>query len=228
MLIYLERTKLNDRVLPSYTKGEEIFNMVTHIVGGALGAITLILVPIFAGIHNNVYGIVSGIIFGFSMILLYSMSSIYHGLSPKLKAKKVFQILDHCSIFILIAGSYTPFCLCTLREYNPITGYSILAIIWLAAIIGIIFNSIDIKKYKVLSMVCYLLMGWCIIVKINILPSLLTISGFVLLLLGGIIYTIGAILYGIGKKHKYIHSVFHIFIFLGNLLHFLCILLYVV
>lgn len=224
----MKRTKLNDRVLPTYTKGEEIFNMVTHICGCALGIIAIILTSIVCAMHHNSYGIVGGIIFGISMIILYCMSSIYHGLSPKLKAKKVFQILDHCSIFILIAGSYTPFCLCTLREYNTVTGWSIFFIIWAVAILGIVLNSIDLKKYKVLSMICYLLMGWCIIVKINILPQLLTLPGFLLLLLGGIVYTIGAIFYGVGRKIKWMHSIFHIFILVGNLLHFLCILLYVI
>ena len=161
------------------------------------------------------------------MIILYTMSSIYHGLSPRLKAKKVFRILDHCSIFLLIAGSYTPFALCTLREYDLATGWIIFAVIWIMAILGITLNAIDLKKYKVFSMICYLAMGWCIIVKINLLPALLGIKGFILLLAGGIVYTIGAILYGIGKKRKYIHSVFHIAICIGNLLQFLCILLYV-
>ena len=155
----MKRTKLADRILPTYTKGEEIFNMVTHICGGVLGIVATVLLPIFAAIHHNVYGIISGVIFGISMIILYTMSSIYHGLSPKLKAKKVFQIFDHCAIFLLIAGSYTPFCLCTLRGYDTAMGWTIFGIIWGTAVLGILFNSIDIKKYKVLSMICYLLMG---------------------------------------------------------------------
>lgn len=224
----MKRTKLDDRVLPSYTKGEEIFNMVTHICGGVLGIVAIVLFSIFGAKHHNVYGIVSGIIFGISMIILYTMSSIYHGLSPKLKAKKVFQIFDHCAIFLLIAGSYTPFCLCTLRKYEPAIGWTIFGIIWATAIIGIILNSLDIKKYKVLSMICYLLMGWCIIVKVNILPALLTNLGFTFLVAGGIVYSIGAILYGLGKKRKYVHSIFHIFIFLGSLLHFFCVLFFVI
>ena len=223
----MNRIKLNDRILPTYTKGEEIFNMVTHIVGGALGLVALILCPLFAIINNNLYGVAGGIVFGVSMILLYTMSSIYHGLSPKLHAKKVFQILDHCSIFILIAGTYTPFALVTLREYDPLTGWLIFGIIWGFAILGITLKSIDLKRYGVFSMVCYLAMGWGVAIKANLLPELLTTTGFILLLLGGIAYTVGAVFYGFGKKHKYIHSVFHIFILLGSLLHFLCILLYV-
>ena len=224
----MNRIKLTDRILPKYTKGEEIFNMTTHIVGGAMGIVAIVLCVVMAAIHSNVYGVISSAIFGTTMIVLYTMSSIYHGLSPKLKAKKVFQILDHCSIFLLIAGSYTPFALCTLRSYNTALGWTIFGIIWGMAILGITLNSIDLKKYKLFSMICYLAMGWCIILKVNLLPELLGVGGFSLLVAGGIVYTIGAVLYGVGKKHKYIHSVFHISICIASLLHFLCILLYVV
>ena len=224
----MKRTKLSDRILPTYTKGEEIFNMVSHIVGGVAGIVTIVLTSVIGGIHHNPYGIVSGVIFGVSMLFLYTMSSIYHGLSPKLKSKKVLQILDHCAIFVLIAGSYTPFALCTLREYSTSLGWWIFGIIWGFAILGIVLNSIDLKKYKIFSMICYLVMGWCIVIKINLLPSLLGMTGFILLLSGGIVYTIGAVLYGIGKKRKYVHSVFYLCVVLGNLLHMLCVLLYVI
>lgn len=223
----MKRTKLRDRILPKYTKGEEIFNMTSHIVGGALGIVALVLCVVFAAVHGNGYGVVSGAIYGVTMVILYTMSSIYHGLNPKRKAKKVFQVLDHCSIYLLIAGSYTPFALCTLREYSTALGWTIFGVIWFVAILGIILNSIDIKKFRVFSMICYLVMGWCIVFKINLLPELLGTAGFVLLLLGGLAYTIGAILYGLGKKHRYMHSVFHLFILLGSLLQFFTILLYV-
>ena len=223
----MRRTKLRDRILPKYTKGEEIFNMTSHIVGGALGIVALVLCVVFAAVHGNGYGVVSGAIYGVTMIILYTMSSIYHGLNPKRKAKKVFQVLDHCSIYLLIAGSYTPFALCTLREYNTALGWTIFGVIWFVAILGIILNSIDIKKFRVFSMICYLVMGWCIVFRINLLPELLGTAGFVLLLLGGLSYTVGAILYGLGKKYKYMHSVFHLFILLGSLLQFFTILLYV-
>ncbi len=221
----MKRTKLEDRELPSYTKGEEIANMVTHIIGGVIGIVAIVLCSIFA---KNAYGVISGVIFGVSMLILYTMSSIYHGLSPKVKGKKVLQILDHCTIFLLIAGSYTPFALCTLREYHTGMGWAIFGIIWAVAVLGMVLNSIDLKKYKIFSMICYLAMGWCIIVKINVLPALLSMKGFSLLLAGGIVYTLGAICYIIGKKHKYIHTVFHICVLIASFLHFLCILLYVI
>ena len=224
----MKRIKLADRILPTYTKGEEIFNMVSHIVGGVAGIVTIVLCSVFGAIRNNAYGVVSGVIFGVSMIFLYTMSSLYHGLKPNSKSKKVFQILDHCAIFVLIAGSYTPFALCTLREYSTALGWVIFGVIWGFAILGITLNSIDLKKYKKFSMICYLAMGWCIVVRGDLLPRLLGVSGFALLLAGGLIYTIGAVLYGLGKKRKYIHSVFHICVFLGNLLHVLCVLIYVI
>ena len=163
----MKRTKLRDRILPKYTKGEEIFNMTSHIVGGVLGIVALVLCVVFAAVHGNGYGVVSGAIYGVTMVILYTMSSIYHGLNPKRKAKKVFQVLDHCSIYLLIAGSYTPFALCTLREYSTALGWTIFGVIWFVAILGIILNSIDIKKFRVFSMICYLVMGWCIVFKIT-------------------------------------------------------------
>ena len=223
----MKRIKLQDRVLPKYTRGEEIFNMTSHIVGGALGIIATALCIIFASIHKNVYGIISGGIYGITMILLYTFSSIYHGLKANTTAKKVFQIIDHCTIFLLIAGSYTPFLLCTFREYDSVLGWTLFSLIWGFAILGIILNSIDLERYKVFSMICYIAMGWCIIFKIKLLIDLIGTTGFILLVLGGISYTVGTIFYGLGRNYKYMHSVFHLLILLGSILQFLCILLYV-
>lgn len=223
----MKRTKLADRKLPSYTRGEELFNSVSHIIGAVIGAVALAFCLIVSVQHQDVYSIVSSIVFGASLILLYTMSSIYHGLNPKYKAKKIFQILDHCTIFILIAGTYTPFTLCSFRRYDLKLGWTMFIVIWTLALIGIILNSIDLKKFQVFSMICYLLMGWCIVLKINILPEVLGTKGLALLLIGGIFYTLGAVLYLIGKKKKWMHSIFHINCVLGSISHILCILLYV-
>jgi len=223
-----KRVKLADRILPTYTKGEEIFNMVSHIVAATCGIAALVLCVVFSAIKGNSYGVASGIVFGVTLLLLYTMSSIYHGLNPKLKAKKVFQIIDHCSIFLLIAGTYTPFSLCTLREYNSALGWSVFGIIWGAAILGVVFNSIDLKKYKVFSMICYLTMGWLIIIRIDVIFKMLGTVGFLLLVSGGIVYTVGALLYAKGKAHKWLHSIFHLCCLLGSVLHILCVLLFVI
>ena len=223
----MKRTKLKDRILPTYTKGEEIFNMTSHIIGGAFGVVVTTLCVIMAAINRNTYGIVSGAIYGVTMIVLYTFSSIYHGLKPDTISKKVFQVLDHCSIFILIAGTYTPIALCTIRSLNTASGWWIFGIIWAAAAIGTTLNSIDLKTTKKFSMVCYILMGWCIIFRWDLLVKSMAVPGIILLVSGGVAYTIGAVLYGIGKKKKYFHSIFHIFILLGSILQFFTILLYV-
>lgn len=222
----MARTRLRDRVLPPYTKGEEIFNMVTHIVGGALGITATVLCVVFAAVHHNVYGVVSGAIFGATMIILYTMSSIYHGLRPNM-AKKVFQIFDHCSIYLLIAGTYTPFALCVLRQHSATLGWSIFGIIWGLAVLGIILKSIDIKMFEVISFILYIGMGWCIVFTAKIVLGIIGTIGFALLLCGGIAYTVGAVMYCFTSKLRYIHSIFHIFVVIGSLCHFLCILLFV-
>ena len=222
------RTKLKDRILPNYTKGEEIMNTITHVLGAILGIIALILCVIVSTINKDGYALAGAIVFGISMILLYTISSIYHGLSPKRDiAKKVFQILDHCTIFILIAGTYTPILLTSVREYSPTLAWTLFGIIWGAAIIGIIFNAIDLKKTKVISIICYLFMGWSIIFIGKDIIEIFSKNAIILLLVGGILYTIGVIFYGLGKKIKYCHGVFHIFVYGGSLLHFLCILMYI-
>lgn len=224
----MHRTKLKDRELPTYTKGEEIFNMVSHIVGGAIGLIGMVLCIIFSAIHQNSYAIVGSIIYGISMIFLYTMSSIYHGLKPTRKAKKVMQILDHCTIYVLIAGTYTPILLSSIMKVDQVAAWTMLAIVWILAILGIILNAIDLKQFRVFSMICYIAMGWCIIFRIDLVIKSLGMTGFILILLGGIIYTLGTILYGIGRKVKYMHSMFHLCVVIGTLLQLIAIILYVV
>ena len=213
--------------IPDYTRGEEIFNMVSHIVGGAMGIAMAVLCIVFAAKKGNAYSVVSVSIFGSMMILLYSMSSIYHGLSPNLKAKRVFRVLDHCTIFLLIAGTYTPMALCALREYNTALGWVYFGIVWGLAILGVTLTSVNLEKFKVLGMVFYVALGWCILPVLGKLMTVIGKGGLIFLFLGGISYTIGAVLYGVGKKKRYMHSVFHIFIIIGSLMHFFCILFYV-
>lgn len=222
----MKRIKLADRQLPDYTRGEEIFNMASHIVGGAFAIAALVLCVVMAVVHQNGWGIVSGAIYGATMIVLYTMSSIYHGLRPAM-AKKVFQVIDHCSVFLLIAGTYTPITLAAMRPANPVTAWVIFGVVWGLAAIGIVFNAIDLSGFKVFSMICYLGMGWCIVFAFKLTAEVLTLPGTILLFAGGFFYTVGAILYGVGKKHRYMHSVFHLFVLVGSILHFFMILFYV-
>lgn len=187
----------------------------------------LVLGIVFAAARGHVAGVLTAIVFGLSLIVLYTMSAVYHGLSPRIKGKKVMQILDHCSVFLLIAGSYTPLTICALVPANPVLGWTIFALVWIVSIIGIILNSIDIKKYQAFSMICYMGLGWCIVVSFPVLVSVLPAIAIWLLLLGGIAYTLGAILFGLGCKIKYMHSIFHIFCVLGSILQAIMILIYV-
>ncbi len=224
----MKRIKLRDRHLPDYTKGEEIFNMVSHIAGGGIGIIIATLCIVKAFLNHDAYQIVSAFIYGFSMIILYTMSSIYHGLIH-ITAKKVFQIIDHCAIFVLIAGTYTPISLCSIREYNTALGWCLFGFVWAMAALGITLNAIDLKKYALFSNICYIAVGWCVIFIINHAIRAVSLQGFWWLLAGGIAYTIGAVLYGIAGKwgFRYVHSVFHLFVILGSFLQFVCIILYV-
>ena len=220
------RTKLKDRPLPSYTKGEEVFNMVSHIVGGAIGIAALVLCIIFSAVRHNGYGLAGSIVYGISMITLYTMSSIYHGLKDG-TGKRVMQVLDHCTIYLLIAGTYTPILLSAMRPIDLVASWVLLGVVWGLAAIAITLTAIDLKKYAVFSMICYIGMGWCIIFKIPLLIAAVGWGGFWLILLGGVCYTIGAVLYGVGRTRKYMHSVFHLCVVAGSVLHLLAILIYV-
>ena len=195
----MKRTKLCDRQLPSYSKGEEITNMVTHIVGGALGIAALVLCIIMAAMHHNVYGVVSSSIYGASLITLYTVSSVYHGLRPNM-GKRVMQVIDHCTIYFLIAGTYTPFALSALRPEYPVLGWCMFGFEWAMTALAVTLTAIDLKKFNVFSMICYIGMGWAVIPFWKQALTVLTMPGFLLLLSGGIAYTIGAIMYGIGSK----------------------------
>jgi hemolysin III len=211
-----------------YTKGEEIFNGVTHIVGAVFGLVVLIVGVVFASLYGDAYAIVAMVIYGLSMIILYTASSIYHFLRPN-RAKRLFRIFDHCTIFLLIAGTYTPYCLIALRESGA-WGWTLFGVIWGFAILGIIFNAVNMhnKIIKRLSMIAYIAMGWCAVIAIVPIVKVLPWAGLGLLVGGGVVYTIGAVLYVIGKRKKYMHSVWHIFVLLGSILHFFSILFFVI
>ena len=209
---------------PVYSLAEELMSSISHGVGTLLGVAALVVGVVMAAIYSDAWCVVSMAVSGATLVILYSMSTIYHGLKPN-KGKRVFRVLDHCSIFLLIAGTYTPLTLVSLRG---VLGWVLFGIQWVAAILGIVFNAVNLNRFKIFSMICYIAMGWVIVFAFKPLLDIMRTGGIVLLITGGVAYTIGAVLYGIGKKVKYMHSVFHFFVLAGSILHYFCILLYVV
>ena len=210
--------------LPAYSLAEELISSISHGVGALLGIAALVICIVISVQHNDPWAIVSSCVYGATLMLLYTMSTIYHALKIN-KAKRVFRVIDHCSIYLLIAGTYTPYTLVALRGA---VGWVLFGVVWAAAIAGIVVNAIDLKKYRVFSMITYLLMGWAIVFAFVPLQEVLPKEGLWLLFGGGIIFTIGAVFYAIGKKYKYMHSVFHFFVLAGSILHFFSIVLYVI
>ncbi len=223
----MTRTALINRALPNYTKGEELFNMISHIVGGAFGVVALVLGVIFASQTGDPWKIVSMSIYGATLVTMYCVSSVYHGLKHE-TAKKVMQIIDHCDIYFLIAGTYTPILLCTIRPHNAAIAWTIFGVEWGLTALAATLNAIDLKKFSKLSMTCYIGMGWCIVAVLKPTIEYLTMQGFWWLLLGGIAYTLGAVLYGVGKKVHYMHCVFHMFVVIGSILQYVAIMKYII
>lgn len=220
----MEQTQKRHRIsIPCYTLGEELMNSITHGVGAALGIAALVLCIIKSCSPLDGHKLASSIVFGLTTTLLYLMSCLYHALKVN-KAKRVFRVIDHCTIFLLIAGTYTPYTLITLRG---VTGWLLFGIVWGVGILGIVLNAVSLKRFAKISVACYIALGWVVIFASKQLISSLDRTGLWLLLFGGIAYTLGAVLYGIGSKKKYFHSVFHFFCLIGTAFHFFSIYLYV-
>ena len=209
--------KLITAPMPEYSKGEEIFNYVSHIVGASIGIFMVIFSSICFGVKNlNLSEYFSVLTYSITIILLYTISTLYHALSKKLIAKRIFRILDHCTIYLLIAGTYTPICIISFNE--TIFGFIVLAIEWGCAIIGILLKVKDLnnKFIKIITMLLYVIMGWCLMI-FPFLIKYLSIYQFIMILGGGILYTIGIVFFIIGAKKKWFHSIFHIFCCLGTI-----------
>lgn len=202
--------------LPTYTFTEEMLNCFTHALGAMLGAAGWIMSMKLLLAAGNAAAIISMSVFFVTMIVLYANSALYHGWELT-KAKKKFQIMDHCSIFLLITGTYAPY---TLMVMNNLAGKIIFAIVALTSVVGITLNIIDLKKYSKISMACYLISGWCILFAYRDIAAALSHDQLVMLVTGGVIYTIGAVLYGLGVKIRYMHTVWHLFVLGGTLFHF--------
>lgn len=204
------------------TLGEEIANAVSHGIGALLAIVGTVILIIYAAYNSSVSGIISASVYGFSLIFLYLMSTLYHALTND-NAKKIFQILDHCSIFLLILGSYVPICLVLLP---PQIGWHLLGINLLLTIVGITLNAISLDKWNKLSLIMYVLMGWSVAIALPYLWRMLPVDGLTLLVSGGLAYTAGILFY-VDRKHKFMHSVWHLFVLAGSILHYFFVLYYV-
>src|SRR6187549_2888369 len=202
-----------------YSTREEIANAITHGIGAALAIAALVILVVFAAIRGNVWHVVSFSIYGSTLVLLYFASTLYHSLT-NLRAKGVFHKFDHISIYLLIAGTYTPFCLTALRGW---IGWTVFGIVWSCAILGAVLKSISVGKHVMMSTILYVLMGWVIIIAIKPLYNAMPYNGFLLLVAGGVSYTLGTIFF-IRDQVKYNHSVWHIFVLGGSVLHFFSVL----
>lgn len=202
-----------------YTKGEEIANAVTHGIGTALAIAALVLLIVFSVVKGTAWHVVSFTIFGSTLVILYLESTLYHSLTNK-KAKRLFRKFDHMSIYLLIAGTYTPFCLTVLR--GPL-GWTIFGIVWGCAIIGIVIKAFLVGKKDRLSTVLYIVMGWLIIGTIRRLYLAMPFSGVLFLIIGGVLYTVGAFIYS-KDKIMFNHGIWHLFVIGGSVCHFFSVM----
>lgn len=210
---------MSDRILRQYTLGEEIANGITHGIGVLLSIAGLVLLIIFATMHGNAWHIVSFSIFGSTLIVLYLASTLYHSL-PKPSVKMIFKRIDHSAIFLLIAGTYTPF---TLIHLRGAWGWTIFGIIWSLAIAGIILKIFTVTRYRKLSLILYISMGWLCVIAFNEMINKIPSLSLTLLIIGGMIYTLGVGFY-IWKKLPYGHAIWHLFVLGGSTLHFFAVL----
>jgi len=200
----------------------ERFNSITHLLGAVLAAVGLVFLVIRATLTGDPWKIVSFSIYGGTLVVLYMSSALYH--SVQSASKKVFQKFDHSAIYLLIAGSYTPFTLVTLRGA---WGWSLFGVVWGLAVIGIIQDLLFEKRRGLLSVVMYLLMGWIAMIAIRPLSRALPYAGMIWLVAGGLFYTIGVVFYALDKKLVHSHGIWHLFVLAGSLCHYFTIYLYV-
>lgn len=205
----------------TYPRREEIANAVTHGIGAALSVAALVLLIVFSSLKGTAWHVVSFTIYGSTMLLLYLSSTLVHGLRDG-KAKDFFEFMDHSSIYLFIAGTYTPFLLVAIRGT---LGWSLFGIVWGIALFGVIFKAFFVKKFLFLSTLFYIAMGWLIVIAWNPLTAVVAPQGLNLLAIGGVLYTLGTIFY-VWRGFPYHHAIWHLFVLAGSILHFFAILLY--
>ena len=218
---YLDKIKL-----ANYSRAEDWLNSISHMVGGGLSVLALLLCLIRAIVARRWDYAVLSLIYGFTMLAMYSCSSVYHALRPN-RGKKAMRMVDHAMIYPMIAGTITPFAVLVIAPVKPVLGWVIVAVAWVTVAAAVPITLTLFNKTKVVQMVLYLALGWMIIVAVKTLWECFDRTGTILMIAGGVLYTLGAIIYGIGAKKKYFHSVFHFFVLAGSILHFFSLYLYV-
>ena len=218
---YLDKIKL-----ANYSRKEDWLNSISHMVGGGLSVLALLLCLIRAIVVRRWDYAIVGLVYGLTMIAMYSCSSVYHALRPN-RGKKAMRMVDHAMIYPMIAGTITPYALLVILPQNKVLGWVLFAVAWATVAAAVPITLTLFNKTKVVQMILYLVLGWMIIVAVKTLWSCFDRTGLILLVAGGVAYTLGAIIYGIGAKYRYFHSVFHFFVLLGSILHFLSLYLYV-
>ena len=219
-------SRLDSIKLVDYSRKEDWVNSITHIIGAVFAIVVLILCIGRGILLGRIDYILLSLVYGITMLAVFVCSSVYHALKPS-KAKKVMRVVDHAMINFMIVGTITPYMVLAVAPIKPIMAYALLTVCWVAAITAVIITFTLFNKTKVIQMILYMAIGWSSFMTVFVLWKHFTPTAILLMIAGGIAYTVGAILYGIGKKKKYIHAVFHIFIILGSFLHFLGLYLYV-
>lgn len=203
-----------------YTLGEELFNAITHGIGALLSVAGCVILLVRCHQLGDGVAAVSSAIYGTTLIILYTMSTLYHALANE-KAKAVFRVFDHVTIYLLIAGTYTPY---TLACLGGALGWTLFGIVWAAAIVGIVFSSISLRRFQKLSMICYITMGWVILIAIKPLWQVIGTLPMIFLVIGGVLYTGGVLFYQM-KESRYMHSIWHLFVIAGSIFQYFSILL---
>ena len=206
-----------------YSLLEELFNSITHGIGALVSIAGMVLLIVFSSMYGNFNHIISCTIFGFTLVLLYTASTLYH-IFQKPNLKHIFKILDHSCIYVLIAGTYTPFMIIIVRGA---LGWTLFAVVWSLTILGIIFKAFFVNRFKIISTIAYLLMGWLVIFAIKPLFQTLPEGGIAWLVAGGLAYTVGTIFY-VWKKLPFNHAIWHLFVLTGSACHFMAVIFYVI
>ncbi len=216
--------KKKERIsIPSYTLSEELINSISHGIAAAFSIWGLVMLIIKAS-NEGAMAVTTVTLFGTTMILLYTISCIYHALSPRITGKKVLRVIDHCNVFLLVFGTIIPIALVGMKG---VCGWVYFGIVGFVTLLGIIFSAVDVDKNEKIEVVCHLMNGWSAVLFIKPLIAGVGVIGLIFIILGGVMYSVGALLYGLGSKKKYMHSVFHFFCIAGTIFHYLAIYLYV-